>query len=107
MKQAITAAKIKKDLMEQLAIKELDKQSYYASLVDDYISLWKVKNELLVDIKKRGVSIPYDNGGGQKGWKKNDSVGELTKINKQMLNLLAELGLRAANIEAKEEVVEL
>jgi len=107
MAKKITHVQIKKDLMGQLALRKLDLQSYYVSLVDDYVSLWNVKNKLVADIEQRGVSVRYDNGGGQHGYKKNDSVGELTRINKQMLSLLSELGLRAANIEAEEEEVML
>ena len=107
MKSKITEKEIKKDLMAQLALRDLDKQSYYVSLVDDYVSLWQVKNKLIADINSRGVNVTYDNGGGQRGYKKNDSVGELTRLNKQMLSLLSELGLRAANIEKEEEEVTL
>lgn len=103
----ITEKEIKKDLMAQLALRDLHTQSYYVSLVDDYISLWRVKNNLIKDIEERGVSVRYDNGGGQHGYKKNDSVGELTRLNRQMLSLLSELGLRAANIEKEEEEVTL
>lgn len=103
----ITEKEIRKDLLHQLSLRKLDEQSYYVSLVDDYISLWQVKNDLIADIKDRGVSVHYDNGGGQRGWKKNDSVVELTRLNKQMLSLLSELGLRGANIEAEEEEVSL
>lgn len=107
MSKKINANEIKKDLMNQLSLRKIDTLSYYVSLVDDYVSLWNVKNGLVSDIDKRGVSVRYDNGGGQYGYKKNDSVGELTRINKQMLSLLSELGLRAADIEVEEEEVML
>lgn len=97
---------IKKDLLEQLKKKGAT-QSYYNSLVDDYLSFYDVKNELLEDIKERGVAIPWNNGGGQTGVKKNDSVAELTKINAQMLKILSELGLRGADIKVEDEYEEL
>lgn len=99
----ITEQKLREDLLDQLKEKDLQKQSHYVSLVDDYISLWKVKNLLIEDIEERGVNVEYNNGGGQTGFKRNDSVGELNRTNAQMLKLLSELGLRAAGIEKKEE----
>ena len=99
----ITCTKIKNDLMKQLRQRGMDKQSQYVSLVEDYLVLWQVKNLLIRDIEERGVSIDYDNGGGQKGKKRNESVGELAKINTQMLKILSELGLRGADSPPEEE----
>ena len=93
---------IRRDFMEQLKQRNMH-QRYYESLVDDYLELWDIKNALIKDIKERGVSVQYNNGGGQSGYKKNDSVPELNKTNGQMLKLLSELGLRGANIEVVEE----
>lgn len=90
---------IKDDLIAQLAIKGAT-QKFYISLVDDYVSLWQIKNNLIEDIEKRGVSVEYNNGGGQKGYKKNDSIAELNKTNAQMLKILSELGLRGADIKS-------
>lgn len=99
--------KIKDDLISQLEERGLEKMSHYVSLVDDYCRLWEVKDMLFEDISQRGVNVPYNNGGGQQGYKRNDSVSELTRVNAQMLKILSELGLRGADIEAKEEEVEL
>lgn len=98
--------RIRKDFLKELELRDM-KQTYYISLVDDYISLWKIKNNLLQDINDRGVSVMYNNGGGQSGFKKNDSVPELNKTIAQMLKLLSELGLRGADIKAVEEDEEL
>ncbi|KGR88409.1 P27 family phage terminase small subunit [Lysinibacillus odysseyi] len=84
---------IEKDLKEQLQEKGVT-QSYFMNLVDDYMALWDVKNMLIEDINNRGVTVP-----GMHGKKKNDSVGELNKTNGQMLKILAELGLKATDIE--------
>lgn len=92
---------IKDDLLKQLKENGLTR-SYYISLVDDYMDLWDVKNELIAQIKEHGVMITYNNGGGQSGRKKNDCVPELTKLNAQMLKLLNELGLRGADIEIEK-----
>lgn len=103
----ISEKKIKTDLINQLKERGLDQMSHYVSLVDDYCRLWKVKDMLFADINERGVNVPYNNGGGQKGFKRNDSVSEITRVNAQMLKILSELGLRGADILAKEEEVEL
>lgn len=97
---------IKKDLIEQLNKKGATQQ-FYISLVDDYLSLWDMKNALIEDIELRGVSIEWNNGGGQQGRKKNDSIAELNKTNAQMLKILSELGLRGADIKVVEEDEEL
>ena len=103
----ISEKKIKADLIKQLEERGLEKMSHYVSLVDDYCRLWQVKDMLFADIKERGVNVPYNNGGGQKGYKRNDSVSEITRISAQMLKILSELGLRGADILPKEEEVEL
>lgn len=93
---------IKSDLLAQLKERGMT-QAYYISLVDDYMSLWTVKNELIENIRENGVMVEYKNGANQYGTKKNDCVPELTKVNGQMLKLLHELGLRGANIEPEKE----
>lgn len=97
---------IKKDLLNQLELKGAT-QKFYTSLVDDYLHLWDVKNQLVEDIEERGVSVEWNNGGGQKGRKKNDSVAELNKTSAQMLKILAELGLRGADLKVVDSDEEL
>ena len=93
---------IKKDLERQLKDKNVT-HSHYVDLIKDYLSLWDIKNELIHDIDTKGVSVMYKNGANQYGWKKNDSVRELTTVNNQMLKLLSELGLKVNDLEAKED----
>lgn len=97
---------MKKDLLSQLEERGMV-QAYYISLVDDYLRMWDVKNALLDNIEEKGVTIIYDNGGGQRGEKKNDCVPELSKINGQMLKLLNELGLRGADVKPAKKEFEL
>ncbi len=97
-----TKEKIRDDLILQL--KNLGAtQKHYFDLVDDYMKMWEVKNELINDIRIRGVSVPYQNGKNQMGHRRNDSVGDLIKTNAQMLKILAELGLRAADVLVEED----
>ena len=90
---------IRQDLIDQLERKGIYGR-HYLDLVEDYMALWDTKNALISNIKKHGVMIKYQNGENQWGLKKNDSVGNFVKVNKQMLELLKELRLRAADFEA-------
>lgn len=92
-KVRISKTKLKKDLLEQLAKRNLT-QAHYIDLANDYISLWEVKNLLLKDIEERGVKVPW-----QSSFKKNDSIAELSKISAQMLKVLADLGIKGADVE--------
>ena len=85
---------IKNALIEQLEEKNIIKP-HFIDLVEDYMALWDIKSELIHDIKSKGVSVMYQNGENQWGYKKNDSVPELNKVNGQMLKILCDLGLRA------------
>ena len=96
-------AKAKKTEIKQDLLDQLDRQGiygkHYVDLVNDYMALWDIKNKLIKDIKKRGVSVYWCNGGGQEGYKKNDSIAELNKTNAQMLKILSELGLKARSMD--------
>lgn len=94
----MTRSEIKKDLIDQLERKGVYGR-HYLDLVNDYMALWDIKNELIKDIKERGVSIKWQNGPEQWGYKKNDSIAELNKTNAQMLKILSELGLKAEPLE--------
>ena len=93
---------IRQDLIDQLERQGIYGR-HYLDLVEDYMALWDTKNDLIRDIKERGVTVRYQNGQNQWGHKKNDSVDNLVKVNKQMLMLLKELGLRAGNFEADSD----
>lgn len=88
-----TREEIKKDLLDQLE-RNGTVGEYYIDLVSDYLSLWDTKNSLIEDIDTRGVITTYNNGGGQSGVKKNDSVEQLVRVNKQMLSLLDNIGIK-------------
>lgn len=92
---------IKNDLLDQLDRNGVVGE-FYIDLVNDYMAMWDVKNKLIKDIREKGVSIRYQNGENQFGYKKNDSVAELQRTNNQMLKLLDHLGLRPSKQEAVE-----
>ena len=98
--------KIKQDLINQLEENGIEGEHWF-DLVDDYMSLWDIKNKLIDDIMERGVNIRYQNGENQYGWKKNDSVGNLHKTNSQMIKLLNKLGIEASPQEETPDIPEL
>lgn len=94
--------KIKENLLNQLKIKDRYEE-VYIDLVNDYMSLWELKNELIRDLKERGAQIEVINSKGFKQLKKNDSSDSLLKCNAQMLKLLTELGLSASEVIANRD----
>ena len=86
-------AEIRQDLLDQLE-RNGTTGSYYVDLVNDYMDLWVTKSLLVDDIQRRGVNVKYNNGGGQTGMKKNDSVEQRIKVNAQMLRMLSEIGIK-------------
>ncbi|ODM27626.1 RNA polymerase subunit sigma-70 [Clostridium sp. Bc-iso-3] len=93
MLKKATKTEIKNDLLDQLE-RNGTMGKHYLDLVFDYMDFYDTKKKLISDIKKRGVAVEYNNGGGQKGIKKNDSIDQLIKVNGQMLTLLKSLGLK-------------
>lgn len=90
-------ADIKQDLIDQLERAGVY-GSHYQDLIEDYMSLWTIKNKLIADIRKRGVAVQYRDW----GYRKNDSIAELNKTSAQMLKILRELGLKASGFEAAD-----
>lgn len=84
---------IRKDLLDGLDRNGTVGQ-YYSDLVEDYMDLWIAKSLAVEDVRRRGIVVTYENGGGQTGKKKNDSVELQIKLNAQMLKLLSEMGIR-------------
>lgn len=94
----ITRSKIYKeienDLRNQLEVNGTFGK-FFEDMVSDYMTMYVTKTLLAEDIQKRGTIVPYNNGGGQSGYKKNEAVDMFNKTNAQMLKLLSELGLKA------------
>lgn len=92
LKRTVRYRSVKESLADELKRNGVLGRSY-SDLVDDYMDFWITKQLLVKDIMERGTMIKYNNGGGQSGWKKNDSIEQLVKVNSQMLKLLDALGL--------------
>lgn len=88
--------------MNQLKRNRISKQ-YYIDLVEKYMDFWDIENDLIDDIRERGVAVTYDNGGGQKGIKKNDSIDQRIKVSAQMLKILDSLGIKPTESEADDD----
>lgn len=84
--------RIKDSLMDQL--KESNKTGdYFENMVDDYIYLWELKEQLQYDIKENGLRISTINGNGIPVSKANESVQNLGKVTSSMSKVLSDLGL--------------
>lgn len=75
----------------------------YRDMVEHYMSLWSIAKALDSDINVRGVSVFWQNGENQYGCKKNDSISELNKTIKQMLEVLKALGLNTSDVTSESE----
>lgn len=89
----LQANDIKQDLLDQLD-RNGTVGNYYLDLVEKYMNLWETNRLLQKDIDERGVSVKYQNGENQWGYKKNDSVDQQIKVNQQMLKILEYLGIK-------------
>ena len=100
----------KKELIVDL-LDQLDRNSmtgkYYIDLVNDYAEMYDTKKKLIDDIKTRGVSVYYNNGGGQSGYKKNESVDQWVKVNGQMLKILDALGIKPSQGGGADDDMEM
>ena len=92
--------KIELAIINQLKEKGVYKYAHYQDLVNDYMKLWDIKNLLQKNIDEIGVSVYWQNSETQFGYKKNESISELLKVNKQMLTILYDLGIRASDLKA-------
>ena len=101
-KDDVSIEKIKENLISQLKKRKADEE-VYRDLVDDYVAMWNIKNQLIDDINTRGVQVKTFNSNGQEVYKKNDSIVELPKYNTQMLKLLNDLGLSALDWDSEAE----
>ena len=90
--------KIKRDLIKS-ASANINKNKCYLDLIDDYMILWDTKNKLIKDIEERGVVVDYVSNSGIVNKKKNESVGDLLKVNQQMTKLLDSLGIAPSNLD--------
>ncbi len=75
----------------------------FFDFVEKYMTLWDIAERLKADIEKRGVSVEYHNGGGQDGYKKNDSTQEYIKTVDRMQRLLDQMKIKVEDEKPNEE----
>ena len=74
-------------MQDQLAAKGADIE-LFNDQINDYMSMWDLKETLKDDIQKNGLRLNYTTSNGGKAEKDNPSVKQLPLVNKQMLMLL-------------------
>ncbi|WP_010278835.1 P27 family phage terminase small subunit [Paenibacillus senegalensis] len=89
---------IERDLKKQLKASGTIAK-YHADLVQDYLELWDLKNELFDDIRDNGTKVS-----GMHGPKSNPSITDLHKTNDRMLKILEALNLNVPKAEIKRPV---
>lgn len=83
---------IKNSLLETLE-KTNNKTPYFVNLVEDYMSFFETKEQAKAEIEDKGVMVEYQNGKNQNGYKKNDMIEVILKVNAQMIKILDKLGI--------------
>ena len=89
--------RVKDSLKEQLEQKGVDIY-LFEEQINDYMTMWDLKEKLKEDIKKNGLRLEYSAANGGKVEKDNPSVKQIPIINKQMLMLLKQLDVSTDNI---------
>ena len=87
---------VRQSLLDQLKATGRD-TAVNRELVEDYVSLWMMKQWAIHDLRTRGPVITYNNGGGQSGTKVNPSLEHRVGLSKQMMEILKLLGLIGEN----------
>jgi hypothetical protein len=89
--------KIEASLHEQLAAKGADIE-LFDDMISDYMRLWDLKEKLVSDIEAYGLTKCYKTATGTGAEKDNPSVKILPNVNKQMLMLLKQLGIKTDGV---------
>lgn len=92
LKRETLRKRVKKSLIEQLEAKGAD-VDVFLDQINDYMSMWDLKENLKDDIKENGLRMYYTASNGGKAEKDNPSVKQLPIVNKQMLMLLKQMDI--------------
>ncbi|MDX8288844.1 hypothetical protein SLL00_03525 [Metabacillus indicus] len=96
IKRETLRKRIEKDLSVQLKEKKIIGK-HFEDLVQDYMSLWDLKCDLIEDIQETGIRVS-----GMHGPKSNPSITDLHKTNDRMIKILDAIGLKAAADETDD-----
>lgn len=92
IKRETVRKRVKKSLIEQLESKGAD-VDIFIDQINDYMTMWDLKENLKDDILKNGLRMMYKTANGGKAEKDNPSVKQLPAVNKQMLMLLKQMDI--------------
>lgn len=98
----VTKKQIEDSLNRQLELQG-KKSEFYKDLVQDYMFYWKLKRDLIKDIKDRGLRYSAINGNGINVEKPNESVINLQKTTATMLKIMQDLNLKEPIHESDPE----
>ena len=96
LKRETLRQRIKKSLEDQLKAKGADIE-LFKNQVNDYMTMWDLKEQLKDDIAENGLRLMYKTANGGEVEKDNPSVKQIPLINKQMLMLLKQLEISTDN----------
>lgn len=88
----MTEKSLRESLTRQLESKGANAE-HFSGLINDYIWLWNQMREMKADIKARGRVYTAVSAAGKEYEKDNPSVKYALLYNKQMLQILKDLGL--------------
>lgn len=103
-RKKISRKEVEGSLFAQINPTGASEQKHFLNLINDYMAMWDVKEQLIEDIRGRGAVVPYTSNSGAVNMKKNDSIDQLLKVNAQMLKILSDLGLRPLIEGAEDEL---
>ncbi len=92
LKKETLRKRVKKSLIEQLEAKGADVE-VFLDQINDYMTMWDLKESLKDDIKENGLRMYYRASNGGNTEKDNPSVKQLPVVNKQMLMLLKQMDI--------------
>ena len=75
----------------------------FVYLIDDYISLFEISENLKADIAEQGEILKEKNSAGCEVRKINPAIKELRDTNKSMLAILKQLDLSISNIIMEDD----
>lgn len=101
IKRKSKKTRIKEDLLDQLERAGVY-GDHYLDLIEDYMSLWEIKNKLIKDGKKNPYT-EWRNSESSFGRKKNDSIDQALKVNQQMIKILEFLDIKPSKQDGEKD----
>lgn len=98
----MTEKQVRDSLIEQLTLQNKT-SDFYIDLVNDYMNYWRLKKDMINDIRKNGLRLSFTNGNGFEVTKPNESVNNLPKITATMLKIMGDLNLKEPLSSASAE----